>query len=71
MGALLRKAALGLVGVVATYAMKKMLQSVQKQAEAMQADAQKRQEAARSPGDTQGMKQLKQDPVTGVYYAED
>jgi hypothetical protein len=71
MGALLRRAALGLAGVIATYAMKKMLQSVQKQSEAMQEDAQKRQEAARHPADARDMKQLKQDPVTGVYYAED
>lgn len=67
MGALLRTIGVSLVTMVAGYALKKMMASVEAQAEKMrEAEA-----AAREPKTPQDMKQLKQDPVTGVYYAED
>ena len=45
-------------------ALKKMIGSIEKQAEAQRV----KREDARDPAD---FKRLKQDPVTGVYYAED
>jgi hypothetical protein len=50
--------------MLAGYAMKKMLGKLQAQIE----NAQVKAEASRDP---KTLKQLKQDPVTGVYYAED
>jgi hypothetical protein len=50
--------------MLAGYAMKKMLGSLQAQIENAEAKA----EASRDP---KTLKQLKQDPVTGVYYAEE
>jgi hypothetical protein len=50
--------------MLAGYAMKKMLGQLQTQIE----NAQVKAEASRDP---KTLKQLKQDPVTGVYYAED
>jgi hypothetical protein len=50
--------------LLAGYAMKKMLGKLQAQIE----NAQVKAEASRDP---KTLKQLKQDPVTGVYYAED
>lgn len=50
--------------MLAGYAMKKMLGQLQSQME----NAQVKAEASRDP---KTLKQLKQDPVTGVYYAED
>lgn len=50
--------------MLAGYAMKKMLGQLQAQIE----NAQVKAEASRDP---KTLKQLKQDPVTGVYYAED
>jgi hypothetical protein len=50
--------------MLAGYAMKKMLGKIQAQIE----NAQVKAEASRDP---KTLKQLKQDPVTGVYYAED
>jgi type II secretory pathway pseudopilin PulG len=67
MGALLRGAALSVIGMAATYAMKKLMASMQKQADAARQQA----EAARQPQDAKELKTLKQDPKTGVYYAED
>ncbi len=67
MGALLRTAALSVIGMVATYAMKKMMRSIEKQAEAAKTQA----DSAREPQNPKELKTLKQDPVTGVYYAED
>ena len=63
----MRGAALTLVGFVASYAMKKMMTSMQKQAEATRQQA----ETARQPDSMKELKTLKQDPATGVYYAED
>jgi uncharacterized membrane protein (DUF106 family) len=70
MGALLRAAAVSVAGYLAAYAMKKMMASVQKQAD----EARKQAETAERERDVADMKEakrLKQDPVTGVYYAED
>ncbi len=67
MGALLRGAVLTVIGFVASYAMKKMMASVQKQADAARQQA----EAAPEPRGSKELKTLKQDPETGVYYAED
>jgi Sec-independent protein translocase protein TatA len=67
MGGLLRAAAVSVIGYVAAYAMKRMMASVQKQADAAREQAEKTQNTA----DMKQAKQLKQDPVTGVYYAED
>lgn len=50
--------------MLAGYAMKKMLGQLQSQME----NAQVKAETSRDP---KTLKQLKQDPVTGVYYAED
>jgi hypothetical protein len=50
--------------MLAGYAVKKMLGKIQAQVE----DARVKAEASRDP---QSFKQLKQDPTTGVYYAED
>jgi type II secretory pathway pseudopilin PulG len=67
MGALLRGTALTLIGMVATYAMKKMMASVQKQADSARQYA----EAQRDTAQPKELKTLKLDPKTGVYYAED
>ena len=50
--------------VLAGYAMKKLMTNIEAQAERMKVKA----EEARDPKE---FKQLKQDPQTGVYYAED
>lgn len=50
--------------VLAGYAMKKLMTNIEAQAERMKVKA----EEARDPKE---FKQLKQDPATGVYYAED
>jgi type II secretory pathway pseudopilin PulG len=68
MRGLLRAAALSVIGFVASYAMKKMMNSLQKQAEAAQQQA---SGARRDPRQAQELKTLRQDPATGVYYAED
>jgi hypothetical protein len=65
--AILRKAVGAVIGMIAAYALKKMIASVQVQAEKIREQA----EAGAQPRDPNEMKQLKQDPVTGVYYAED
>ena len=52
------------VAMLAGYAMKKMLGQIESQVEHARVTA----EASRDP---KTLKQLKQDPVTGVYYAED
>jgi hypothetical protein len=67
MGALLRGVALSVLGFVATYAMKRMVAAAQKQADSARQQA----EAAREPRTPKDLKTLKQDPKTGVYYAED
>lgn len=67
MGALLRTATLTLVGMVATYAIKKMMASVNAQADKMREQTATQQ----NQRDMKEAKRLKQDPSTGVYYAED
>jgi uncharacterized protein (UPF0333 family) len=67
MGALLRTATLTIVGMVATYAIKKMMASVTMQAERVREQA----NAQQNTRDMKDAKRLKQDPATGVYYAED
>jgi formiminotetrahydrofolate cyclodeaminase len=67
MGALMRTIGVGLLTMVAGYTLKKMMASVEAQAEKMREAEAK----AREPNSPKDMKQLKQDPVTGVYYAED
>jgi membrane protease subunit (stomatin/prohibitin family) len=67
MGALLRGAALTVLGMVASYAMKRIMAKAQKQAEAAQQQA----ETTREQHARKELKTLKQDPNTGVYYAED
>ncbi len=67
--AILRKAMGALVGLIAAYAFKKLVTSIE-----AQADKIRETPPGTDPGvprDTKDMKQLKQDPVTGVYYAED
>ncbi len=56
--------------MLAGYAMKKVIGSLESRAETArnQADEQLR---ARNAGDPKEFKRLKQDPATGVYYAED
>ena len=63
----LRSMALGLTGMLATYAMKKIMKQIEQQSQAARQQA----DAARSAADMKPAKRLKQDPVTGVYYAED
>ncbi len=67
MGGLLRSIGVGIATMLAGYAMKKLMASLQKQSE----QAQQQAEAKAGPAKPENMKQLKQDPVTGVYYAED
>jgi uncharacterized membrane protein (DUF106 family) len=67
MGALLRTIGVSIVTMVAGYAMKKLMSSLEKQAEAAKQQA----ENASQPQNPKELKTLKQDPVTGVYYAED
>lgn len=50
--------------MLAGFALKKMVGAIEKQAES----ARVKREDARDPAE---FKRLKQDPVTGVYYAED
>lgn len=52
------------VTMLAGYATKKMLRTIESHGEKIRAQA----ENARDPGE---FKRLKQDPATGVYYAED
>jgi hypothetical protein len=59
--------AVGLMGLVATFAMKKAMQKLEQQ----MAEAKVRSQTAASPRDLTEVKRLKQDPVTGVYYAEE
>jgi hypothetical protein len=59
--------ALGLMGLVATFAVKKAVQKLERQ----MAEAKVRAQTASNPRDLKEVKRLKQDPVTGVYYAED
>jgi hypothetical protein len=67
MGALLRTIGVSIVTMVAGYAMKRLMSSIEKQAETARQQA----DNARQPQDSKELKTLKQDPVTGVYYAED
>jgi hypothetical protein len=50
-----------------TYALKKAMTSITAQAEKVRSQA----DMARTQQDMKQAKRLKQDPVTGVYYAED
>ncbi len=63
----LKSLAAGLVGLVATYALKKAMGKIEQQ----MAEAKVRSQTNASPRDLKEVKRLKQDPVTGVYYAED
>jgi hypothetical protein len=67
MGALLRTIGVSIVTMVAGYAMKRLMASIEKQTEA----AQQRAESTSQPQNPKELKTLKQDPVTGVYHAED
>jgi hypothetical protein len=58
--------AVGLLGLVATYAMKKAMGKLEQQ----MAEAKIRTQTNSNPRDLKEVKRLKQDPVTGVYYAE-
>jgi type II secretory pathway pseudopilin PulG len=71
MGALLRTAALTVMGFIASYAMKKVMASVQKQADAAREQVNQTAGAAQDPRNAKELKTLKQDPATGVYYSED
>jgi hypothetical protein len=64
----LRKVALGLAGMAAAYAVKKMTKSIQGQLERAQ-DANREHEINASGRD--GIKTLKLDPKTGVYTTDD
>jgi hypothetical protein len=60
----IRSIAVGLLGLVATFALKKVMAALEAQLEKARTDS----EIKNPPKD---LKQLKQDPATGVYYAED
>lgn len=53
------------------YAMKKLVGQVEAQAKRMQDEAEKMREQAENNRDPKEFKRLKQDPQTGVYYAEE
>ncbi len=53
------------------YAMKKLMGRLEAQAKSMQDQAEKARDQAENARDPKEFKQLKQDPQTGVYYAED
>jgi uncharacterized oligopeptide transporter (OPT) family protein len=65
---ILRKIAVGLGGIVAAYAMKKITQSMQKQIEQAQTAA---REAENNPQDRSDIKTLRLDPKTGVYTTDE
>ena len=70
MGVFFKRLMMAGATLLAGYAIKKMIGSMQKQMEAARdrADEQLNQQAS---GDSKQFKVLKQDPATGVYYAED
>jgi hypothetical protein len=53
------------------YAVKKLMGNLEAQAKKMQEHAEKARETAENNRDPKEFKRLKQDPQTGVYYAED
>jgi hypothetical protein len=53
------------------YAVKKLVGNLEAQAQRMQDQAEKMREQAENARDPKEFKRLKQDPQTGVYYAED
>lgn len=53
------------------YAMKKLKGRLEAQAKTMQDQAEKARDEAENARDPKDFKRLKQDPQTGVYYAED
>jgi hypothetical protein len=53
------------------YAVKKLMGNLEAQAKKMQEHAEKAREQAENSRDPKEFKRLKQDPQTGVYYAED
>jgi hypothetical protein len=59
--------ALSLVGLVATFAMRKAMKKLEQQ----MAEAKVRTQTSDNPRNLKEVKRLKQDPVTGVYYAEE
>lgn len=67
-----RKIAVGLAGVVAAYALKKVTQSLQKQIEQAKERAETQaREAENSPANRESLKTLRLDPKTGVYTTDD
>jgi hypothetical protein len=68
----LRSIAVSVTGMVATYALKKIMNQIELQSEAARQQAEAaRQASSNQAPDMKTVKRLKQDPVTGVYYAED
>ena len=57
--------------LVLGYAIKKLMGNLETQAKKMQEHAEKMREQAENARDPKEFKRLKQDPVTGVYYAEE
>jgi hypothetical protein len=53
------------------YAMKKLMGNLEAQAKKMQDQAEKAHDQAENNRDPKEFKRLKQDPQTGVYYAEE
>jgi hypothetical protein len=53
------------------YAVKKLMGQMEAQAERMREQMEKAKEEAENKRDPKEFKRLKQDPQTGVYYAED
>jgi hypothetical protein len=65
---LIRRLMMAGATMLAGYAIKKLMTSVEAQAQKMKDQAEKQADARRDPKE---FKRLKQDPETGVYYAED
>ena len=57
--------------MVLGYALKKIMGNLEAQANRMKEEAEKARERAENERDPREFKRLKQDPATGVYYAED
>lgn len=67
MGVFFKRLMMAGATMLAGYAMKKMMASLESRAEMARTTA----EAQRDAHDVKEFKRLKQDPATGVYYAED
>ena len=70
MGVFFKRLMMAGATMLAGYAMKKVMTTMERRLETARVKADEQMQAQKS-GDVREFKRLKQDPATGVYYAED